>query len=206
MHDDDTPAPGTLERLERAERLKLTGHHAEAIALLEELILEDPGNVSALEEIADNELSLDHFDRAETAARQAIALDKGSYTGHYILGFLHSHAERWEEALVCLCEANRLRPNNPEILRCLGWALFRRGEHVPGLATMERALNLDSDNALILCDLGVCHLELRHFSKARALFQRALDLEPANPRARECVAAIAHLELHVQDTPVDVKG
>ena len=109
MHDDDTILRGILERLERAEHYKLTGQHTEALAILEELVQEDPSNVSALEEIADNELSLDHFDRAKTAAIQAVALDKGSYTGHYILGYLHSHAERWPEALASLQEANRLR-------------------------------------------------------------------------------------------------
>ncbi len=206
MHDDDTALPGILERLERAEQYKLAGRHVEALAILEELILEDPSNVSALEEIADNELSLDHFDRAKAAAMQAVALDRGSYTGHYILGFLHSSAERWDEALTCLREANRLRANHPEILRCLGWALFRRGRRLPGLVTIERALNLDSDNALILCDLGVCHLELRHFSKARALFRRALDLEPGNPRARACVDAITHLEVQGNTREMNVKG
>lgn len=205
MHDDPL-APGIVERLERAEQLKLTGQHSDALAILEELILEDPSNVSALEEIADNELSLDHFDRAKIAANQAVMLDAGSYTGHYILGFLHSHASRWDAALQSLREANRLRANHPEILRCLGWALFRKGQHIPGLVTIERSLNLDSDNVLILCDLGICHLELRHFTKARALFQRAMDLEPENERARECIAAMTQLEHRCKDTHVEVKG
>lgn len=203
---DDPLASGIVERLERAEQLKLTGHHAEALALLEELVLEDPSNVSALEEIADNELSLDHFDRAEAAAMQCVALDAGSYTGHYILGFLHSHVSRWDAAYISLREANRLRPNHPEILRCLGWVLFRKGQRVPGLVTIERALNLDSDNVLILCDLGVCHLELRHFTKARALFQRALDLEPNNERARECITAMMQLETAFKGLQAEVKG
>ena len=97
MQDDPLP-PDVLERLERAEQLKLAGKHAEAIAILEELVLEDPTNVPALEEIADNELSLERFDRAQTAAKQAVALDLASYTGHYILGFLRSQESKWEEA------------------------------------------------------------------------------------------------------------
>ena len=193
MQDDPLP-PDVLERLERAEQLKLAGKHAEAIAILEELVLEDPTNVPALEEIADNELSLERFDRAQTAAKQAVALDLASYTGHYILGFLRSQESKWEEALEHLREANRLKANNPEILRCLGWVLFKSGQRPQGAVTLERSLNLDSDNTLTLCDLGVAYLELRNFQKARALFIRALDLEPDNPRARECVTAIERLE------------
>src|SRR3989338_7636121 len=102
----DQPLTDVLERLERAEQLKLSGEHTEALVILEQLLLEDPENVSALEEIADNELSLGRFTRAETAARRAVLLDKDSYTGHYILGFLHSRNESWPDAVSSLRTAN----------------------------------------------------------------------------------------------------
>lgn len=194
MSDNGKMPPHVLERLEQAEQLKLGGKHEDALAILELLILEDPSNVSALEEVADNELSLERYDRAETAATQAVSLDPASYTGHYILGFVRSHQERWEEAHKRLKEANRLKPNNPEILRCLGWVLFNMQQRPQGIVTLERALNLDHDNTLTLCDLGVAYLEMRNFSKARALFLRALDLDPTNPRAKECVSAVERLE------------
>jgi len=188
-----------MERLEMAEQLKLTGKHAEALNILEELLVEDPENVAALEEVADNELSMERLDRAEAAAKEAIALDKESYTAQYILGFLESQNEKWTAALVHLKKANVLKPNNPEILRCLGWVLFHAGERAQGIVTLERALNLESDNPLTLCDLGVTYLELKNFSKARSLFQRSLDLDPGNDRARECVQAIDRLERTVEE-------
>lgn len=194
MSDNGKMPPHVLERLEQAEQLKLSGKHEDALVILELLLLEDPSNVSALEEVADNELSLERYDRAETAATQAVSLDPASYTGHYILGFVRSHQEKWDEAFKRLKEANRLKPNNPEILRCLGWVLFNRQERPQGIVTLERALNLDHDNTLTLCDLGVAYLEMRNFGKARALFLRALDLDPTNPRAKECVSAVERLE------------
>ncbi len=72
--------------------------------------------------------------------------------------------------------------------------LMKVGQKLQGVVTLERSLNLDSDNTLALCDLGVAYLELQNFSKAKALFLRTLDLEPTNPRAKECVAAIDRLE------------
>lgn len=199
MSDGSHLPQNVLERLERAEQLKLAGQHAEALVILEQLILEDPSNVSALEEIADNELSLDQFERAQCAAKQAVALDKSSYTGHYILGFLRSQESKWDEGLVHLKEANKLRSNNPEILRCLGWVLFKIGQRPQGIVTLERSLNLDSDNTLTLCDLGVAYLEMHNFHKARALFLRALDIEPSNARARECVLAVEKLEKQIKE-------
>jgi type IV pilus assembly protein PilF len=191
MHDDSSPE--TLERLERAESLKLDGRHVEALAILEELLLEDPENIAALEEVADNELSLGNDDRAQTAAKQAIALDPGSYTGHYILGFIRSREEKWDDAIVSLRKANQLKANNAEILRCLGWALFHSGQRAQGIVTLERALNLDRDSPLTLCDLGMTYLEVQNFVKSKTLLERVLDLEPENARARECLAAIERL-------------
>ncbi len=192
MQPDD-PSSDTLERLERAEQLKLAGDHQAALAILEELLLEDPENVSALEEIADNELSLGEYVRAENAASQATNLDEGSYTGFYILGFLRSRTEEWKDATAHLRRANTLKPNNAEILRCLGWALFNEGQRAQGIVTLERALNLDSESPLTLCDLGVSYLQVQNFQKAKALFQRAIDLDPDNPRALECLEAVDRL-------------
>lgn len=180
----------TVEQLEQAEQMKLTGDHENAIAILEQLLLEDPENVSALEEIADNELSLGHFERAERAAQEAIGLDPDSYTGYYILGFLRSRSEEWHKAVSYLQRANALKSNNAEILRCLGWALFHHGDRAQGIVTLERALNLDEESSLTLCDLGVAYLQVRNFGKSKLLFTRALDLDPGNPRAQECMKMI----------------
>ncbi|MBI1812455.1 tetratricopeptide repeat protein [Candidatus Peregrinibacteria bacterium] len=181
------PSADTLERLERAEQLKLQGKHEDALAILEELLMEDVENVAALEEIADNELSLGQYERAEAAALQAVSLDSESYTGEYILGFLRSHHGEWTAAIDHLRTANSCKANNAEILRCLGWALFCAGKRAQGIVTLERALNLDRESALTLCDLGVSYLQTQNILKAKALFERALDLEPENPRARECL-------------------
>jgi Tfp pilus assembly protein PilF len=190
----DNSSSEIIDRLEQAEDLKLCGRHAEALAILEKLILEDPENVSALEEIADNELSLEHYDRAEAAAIHAIELDSRSYTGHYILGFIFSHHNKWDKALEQLKKANGMKSNNPEILRCLGWALFNGGKRTQGVVTLERALNLDKDNPLTLCDLGVAYLQARNIPKAKLLFTRTLDIDPQNPRAHECVRVVEQLE------------
>ncbi len=184
--------------LTQAEELKQDGKFEEAIRVLEQILAKYPDSAEALEEIADSELSLEHYERAEVAAKRAVALDQQSYTGHYIMGFLASGREKWGTAVEELKLANHLKPNNPEILRCLGWALFASGDKMNGVVTLERALNIDPTNILILCDLGMAYMEGRNFPKAKALFERALDLDPDSVRALECLDMAKRLEKHAQ--------
>ena len=194
MKDPTPTEEATVQQLERAEQLKLSGNHQEALEILEQLLIEDPCNVAALEEITDNELSLGNRSRAQRAAKQAIELDAGSYTAHYLLGCLYAQKEQWKKALPCFKQANELRPNDTEILRCLGWALFSGGQRVQGIVTLERSLNIERDNPFVLCDLGAAYLQIRNFNKARPLLERALDIDPNNKRARKCVDVIKKME------------
>lgn len=178
-----------MAALEEIETLKLNGEHKKSISYAQKLLCDDPDCVPALEEIADNYVSLDQFDRAEKAASHVLKLDKESYTGYYILGFLSSHQQNWTKAVENLKRANELHPNNPEILRCLGWATFNTNKRSQGMVILERSLNLDPENSLTLCDLGICYLQTKQFDRAVELLKEAMEIDPDNPRVQECYRA-----------------
>lgn len=174
--------------LEHARTLKEQGEHQQALGLLELSLAEDPGNVTVLEEIAENEWCMGHVHRAYLAARRATALHAESAMGNFVLGLVAIHKKEFLQAVDALRRANRSQPDAPDILRSLGWALFHQGETMQGVVTLERALNLEDGNIHTLCDLGEVYLALRSPAKARALFFRALAIDPGNSRAREGVA------------------
>lgn len=178
-----------LSALEQIEELKLQGEHAKSIEEAERLLFRDPDCVPALEELADNYVSLDEFKKAEKACRRALNLDQGSHTAYYILGFIASHQQDWETAAGHLKKANELHPNNPEILRCMGWSLFNRGKRTQGIVVLERALNLHPQNSLTLCDLGICYLQVKNFDKSVELLKKAMEIDPDNQRIQECYRA-----------------
>ena len=184
----DVPAK-IVDALNSIEELKLGGKHKQSIEAAQRLLIDDPDCVVALEEIADNYVSLDQFDRAEKACHHALKLSKNSYTAHYILGFIASQKQEWKAATKLLKQANELHPNNPEILRCLGWALFNNSKRTQGIVILERALNLDHSNSLTLCDLGICYLQIKNFDKSVELLRQAIDIDPDNARIKECYSA-----------------
>ncbi len=178
-----------MSQLAQSEEFKISGNHSKAIEIAETILLDDPGCLAAVEELADNFLSLDKLPEAEKAANFAIKLSPTSYIGNYVKGFIELSRGKWENALQFLLAANLEHPNNPEILRCLGWGIFHLGKKIEGIATLDRALNLRPDDPMILCDLGVCLLHCNSFDRAVTLFERALAIAPTNERAMECLEA-----------------
>jgi tetratricopeptide (TPR) repeat protein len=182
-----------MRELAKSEELKVLGRYKEAIDIAQRILQKDPACVPAAEEIADNLLSLEEHASAEKTANFVLSLDPDSYIALYIKGFIALTRGENLIAVPCLSHANQKNPNNPEILRCLGWALFHTGKKTEGIATLERALNLRPDDTMILCDLGVCSLHENNFEKTIRLFERALVLDPENERAKECLEASKEL-------------
>lgn len=176
-----------LRMLQQSEDAKLAGNHEEAIKLAQEALVKMPDCVEALEEIADNYLGLDDLEKAWNAANFARELDENSYTANYILGFILSRNNNFEEAIHFLEKANELRPNNAEILRALGWAYFMLDKRLKGIVILERALNLHADDSMILCDLGICYVKNNQADKALDLFYRAMEITPNDERVKECI-------------------
>lgn len=187
-------SPSFYEHLARARALKENGAYPQAVSLLEDLLVEDPGSATVLEEIAENEWCMGHIQRALFAARRAVTLCAESAMGNFILGLIALQKREWDSAVEYLRRANRSQPDTPDILRSLGWALFHHGETTQGIVTLERALNLEEGNTHTLCDLGEVYLALRYASKARALFLRALEIDPGDSRAQEGIAHVGQQE------------
>ncbi len=183
-----------MDALDRIEELKLNGEHEKSIQEAQRLLFSDPDCVGALEELADNYVSLERYEEAIKACNRAMKLTSKSYTAHYILGFIFSQRQQWAPAVEHLRKSNTMHPNNAEVLRCLGWANFNGGKRTRGLMTLERALNLDPENSLTLCDLGICYMQVKKFDRSIQLLKHAMELDPKNPRIRECYKAALGLK------------
>ncbi len=184
-------SPRIMQELARSEEYKLTGKHIKALDIAEKVLIEDPGCIEAAEEVADNYLSLDRLEEAKKAATHALMLHGGSYIAHFVIGFVASEQEQWDDAVVHFQTSNVGQPNNPEILRCLGWTLFHSGAQEEGVATLLRSLHLRQEDPAILCDLAACYLQLNNFDKSIHLLERAIRVDPSDHRVEELLG-VAH--------------
>ncbi len=174
-----------LSLLQKADRLKKGGDYEGAISVLQKVILEDAECIEAYEELGDNYLSLRKLDQAEKALQQALKFNDTSANAHYLLGFLYSLEQKWGLSTEELIIADEASPNNPEILRCLGWSIYNVNRATQGIALLERSQTLRPMDANILCDLGVCYLNNADFAKAEQIFKKVIRINPDSDQAKE---------------------
>jgi Flp pilus assembly protein TadD len=78
----------------------------------------------------------------------------------------------FQKAIENLEQSNGKSPNNPEVLRNLGWAYTMTGDVKKGVILLERALTIAPDDMLIMEDLGVALLTQGKIQEAREYLSR----------------------------------
>lgn len=171
-----------LKMLEESENCKLEWKYEKALEIAQKIVVEDAECIPALEEIADNLLSLNKIKESEKTIKYIFTLTDDSYTANYIYWFLLSKKWMFHESVMYLDKANKLRQNNAEILRCLWWSLFMASDKKRWLLILERARNLFPSDVMILCDLAVCYLDLHEDEKAINTLIKASEIDPNDER------------------------
>lgn len=190
MQSSTTPKyydPQVLDFLDQAEEAKAKQDFENAIRFSEKAYARDLDCIEALEEIADNYISLEEYGKAQKAVTHALTLNKESANANFLMGFIHIKYSQYEEAITFLNKADSMISNHPEILRNLGWAYYNSKQHARGMLLLERALNIAPDDTYIMCDLGICYINEKNFEKAISLFEQALIVDPENEKFVECI-------------------
>ena len=102
--------------IKEAEVLKSQGRNAEAIEVLQSILITEPKCLEAYEELGDNYLSSHQNEKAHKALTQALKVNPRSSNAHYLMGFLLSMKEDWTHSVEELTKADEISPNHPEIL------------------------------------------------------------------------------------------
>jgi len=169
------------------------GRPAEAAALCERLVRDDPGAIAAWHVLGVSRLALGLTVEALEALDGALALDPARS------GVLSARAaalvalERFEEALPACAAALAADPDNPPVLNAQGVALRRLGRPVEALSAYDRALVLSPGFGDALSNLGAALTDLGRFDEALAAHDRACVAAPRDPKTLANRAALLTL-------------
>lgn len=117
----------SAKHIQEIEQLKYSGLYKEAKIKVQGYLLKHTDDYRLYEELADIALYEGDLDAAESSLKVAQKLHPESATGMYLMGFIYISKSNFRLGVELLEKANELFPNNPEILRNLGWGYAMLG-------------------------------------------------------------------------------
>ncbi len=182
------------EFLAIAQKHKQSGDTHTALQYVHKSIFQNLECGTSYEILADIYIAQNEYKKAKKALQQALKINKDSENALYLMGFVLSLEELWEESVMYLAEADKKTPHIPEIIRCLGWSYYHKGEEEKGIALLERAKNMNPIDSNILCDLGVCYMENDEFEKAENIFKTIIQNDKESYQAQECLKILEQMK------------
>jgi len=166
----------------------------EAADLLNQVIARDPSYFEAYCKLAAVHEQLyilghDHGARrlalAEAAIDAALRLRPDAAEGHLARAVnLYSSYLNYDAALTELELARKDLPNDPRVFELAGLIKNRQGRFEEALPEFEHAMQLDPRNAYRMQLMTGPYWSLRRYPEARAIYDRALVIDPANVQIR----------------------
>lgn len=158
-------------------RLELRGGRAEALALYERAVLEEPGYAEAHYRVGSWHMWLD-AGRAEAGMRRTVELDETHATAWSALGLLLGQRKAWEEADRCLGRAIRLGSAGalPHVYR--GHHAWHRGRLRKAETAYRAGMRADPGDPHPIFSLGDLFRHEERTDDAQQAYEAALRLDP----------------------------
>ncbi len=117
--------------------------------------------------------------------QQAIAFKPDYHEALNYLGYLYvEKGLNLNDAERLIKRAVELEPENGAYIDSLGWLYYKQGKFKDAVRELERAAAL-IDDPVVLDHLGDTYLKLRDMNKARASWEKSLQLDPAQDTVKK---------------------
>ena len=166
------------------------GNLAAARARCRELIERRPGMPLSFLYLAQIERESGRLDEAVKALRQVVALDPDNTEAVALLGASLTQSGQAAEASRMLETYERTHEADVEVLTSHALAFATMGRSKDALATLARARELDSSNAMLFVSTATVLLMAGDRDAARAQFEAALRMNPDLARAHSSLGIL----------------
>jgi tetratricopeptide (TPR) repeat protein len=160
---------------------------------------EDSGNDPRIAVISgQNYLRMKEYDKARSAFEAAVKDSQNPVilaSAYNNLAWIACETEKdLNQGLSWATKANELRPNDPNILDTLGWALFKLKRYSEARDRLTSAVALNANDPLVRYHLGKALLAEGEKDAALRSFKNALALSATFDGAEDATRIIAELE------------
>jgi tetratricopeptide (TPR) repeat protein len=160
---------------------------AEALALYDQALAENPGHADLLYGRSLVHERLKNVRAAEADLRSIIATDAEDARAMNALGYMLTvHTQRLEEARKLVSRALEIAPDDAAVIDSMGWVEFRQGRHAAARVLLEKAFSKAKDPE-IAAHLGEVLWTLGERDRAREVWKGALTRDPEHPVLRDTV-------------------
>jgi tetratricopeptide (TPR) repeat protein len=177
---------------------KLSEHTKDILESMRTFLQKEEQRFEKEQELSKKKTALDHFDRAtlyyyrgnyELALNEiekAMEIDK---TAEYLnlKGLILAELGRYDDSKNTYLAALELEPDYSELHNNLGLLFLKMKKLDEAVLSFEESVKKNVNNALAYVNLGKALLELEKFDDALKAYNQALEIDPANPEAREAI-------------------
>jgi Flp pilus assembly protein TadD len=174
--------PARLDPLVRARDLVAQGKVNEAVALYRELLLDEPENLKAYNNLGLLYEGMGRFDRALELFETAHAIEPDNVGVLSNVGGALVGLGRFEDAERELRRALKLDPENVDVRVNLGILFFRRGQYALAENELRWVCEQDEGHATAHYYRGEALNRLNKVDKAIEVLERAAVLQPGNAK------------------------
>jgi tetratricopeptide (TPR) repeat protein len=181
-----TPQPQIdLEDLKAGNALYDQGQFKEAISAYQAALVKNPTIDKINISIADSYVKLSDYATAAEYYAKVPETDELAERAWIGLADAHMRLKKTDEAVAVYKKVLAKNPQNPDANYILGQIIFNEKNDAQGaLSYLEAAAAAKPDWAAVQLKLGYVYVNLGDNAKAKAAFQKALELEPGNAEAK----------------------
>jgi tetratricopeptide (TPR) repeat protein len=172
---------GFNSRIQLALRYLGAGQIDDGIQLLEQLRIQQPGNVRVLTKLGQAYIQAGRFDDALEVLEDAVLRHPDNFSVHNELSAAYRFHEQWDKALVHAERALEIKPESATAHARRGALLQQQGKSAEAEEEFETAVRYAPNTHQFVRALGDCQSMREKWTEAVASYERAVVLKPDSP-------------------------
>ena len=165
----------------QARALLYSGNSLHALTIVEELVEENPNNVSSIILLADLYSEAGYVDKGLVLLANAAARFPTDESILFRQGSILADADRYDDAELVFRKVLKQKPDHAEALNYLGYMFADRGQRLDeAIRLITKALDLDVHNPAYLDSLGWAYFKQGDLAEAEKYLSQAVSALPAN--------------------------